>query len=61
MGLQIIVPTRIQDQIWDAVRDAISAGMEIRDFLREVEGDWMTCLDDDKKAAAEEFARRLHR
>lgn len=42
---------RVADEIWDAVRSAVTAGWTPERFLAEVRGSWAQALDDDKAAA----------
>jgi ABC-type glycerol-3-phosphate transport system substrate-binding protein len=46
---QIVVPTRMQNQIWDAVQEAVEEGMDPTLFLKEVREAWAEALNDKKK------------
>lgn len=48
---------RVEDQIFDAVRDAVEAGWTPKAFLQSVREAWAYKLDEDKKAAMEALRR----
>jgi len=39
-GLKVIMPSRAEDAIWNAVQEAISAGMTAKQFRNEIAQAW---------------------
>jgi len=48
-------PSRVEDAVWDAVEEAISAGWTPAKFRREVIAAWDHELDEQKKQALKEL------
>ena len=48
-NFQVVVPSSIQNQIWDVVRDAVEEGMSATTFIEEIREAWDIAMDDKKK------------
>jgi hypothetical protein len=53
--LSVIRPSRAEDLLWDAVREAVTAGWSPERFRSEVASAWEEALKDDAKDAREVF------
>lgn len=56
--LSVTRPSRAADKIYDAVQEAISSGMSVRDFFREAESAWEAERRNELKAEMQEFRKR---
>jgi hypothetical protein len=56
---QIVRPTRAQDKIWDAVSEAVCAGMTVKEFIQEAREAWADELRSAAKDAEFEFQKGL--
>ena len=55
--LQVLKPSRAEDAIWDAVQEAIDAGMTPERFKREVMQAWMHELSEETKRVEKLLSR----
>lgn len=51
------MPSRVEDSVWDAVREAIAAGWTVERFRRECASAWDDALNEDRKSAEKEWSR----
>ena len=47
--MQVVVPSRIQDKIWDVVQECVEAEMSVEDFKREILEAWTEARKDQLK------------
>lgn len=55
-SMRVVMPTRVEDKVWDAVREAIDAGWTPQQFRYEIADAWEEHLRDDAKAAKRALA-----
>lgn len=56
--LRVRMPSRAEDMIWEAVREAINDGMTPEQFKSEAAEAWQECLKEDGKHAAKTLSGR---
>lgn len=56
--LQVVRPAPAQDAIWDAVEEAIAAGMTVEQFRREAQEAWQYQQKEQARADAKEWERQ---
>jgi hypothetical protein len=54
---KVIIPSKVEDKIWEAVEEAISSGWSPRQFKIEAANAWEHRLKEDAKYASEEFIK----
>lgn len=56
VGLRVVIPSRAQDKIYEAVQEAIAESVDVASFIREARECWALVLKDAAKHADEQFA-----
>jgi len=58
-SLLVLKPSRVEDKVWEAVEEAISAGWTPRQFVAEAADAWSQGLRDAAKDRSREFGDML--
>lgn len=59
MFMQPVIPSKVEDRIWDAVQEAIASDWTPKRFVSEAQDAWAEALRNLAKEANEEFNRLL--